>query len=589
MDAGSTAKAVAATSGNGEYRPRIAPEISSDLSNLDPLLNAKWQLTVSAAFRKLSGEERRYAYQRYLAPKGIVLDREKRRLAFRGRPGLAEIKSKLTSSKLLVVVKKLEGALASLASLSDAIAYVDLLEGSLSVLDAFDPGEDLQLISQKSLLRQAYLDELVLLTRRAPLEIASSRRGLTSGVVRDFVVDVFLRQQMLGYRFRTESADSLRDHDNAFIRNQIAEEAVVRQCEVVATERYLFLIGPVKSLSFNAYSARRFLAEEELLHGSSVYFNGIAIPFASLEKVDVTRHLAWSLSRVLTVERQVSAGVLALMETAHKARSEVLQPLLSGKLSADGSGLATAIASKSRAFEELLASSVLSRLPRVLVEFAKSEDDYDYLFFGLRAYIMRLAADVRDFSDQFALSLSDGAQELELRLLSYLRMLEKRRDTLFSLSLRDDPTVIAAAGLPLAEFKASLVDCEPDVRALARRQQRLQQAIVQPRKGLGAALDRALRRQEKRRAGLERTDAGIALKKKQCLVSLIRICKRHSGLSVYLELEGLCEVDEAVRHYALPAGGDGLSQLPVLVALWEDQAALDFAAMAKKLGITLSQ
>ncbi len=588
MDTGSSVRAVAGKQG-GEFRPRIAPEISYDLSNLDPLLNAKWQLTVSEAFKKLSGAERRYAYHRYLAPKGIVLDRENRRLAFSGRPRLADARAKLDSPKLVVVAKKLEATLESLRGMSDAGAYVDLLEGSVSVFDAYDSEGDLHQIGQKNLLRQAYLDELVLLTRSAPLEIASSRRGLTSGVLREFIIEVFLKQQMLGYRFRTQTAKSLLDHAHSFIREQIADEACMRQCEVIATERYLFLVGPVKKLSFNAYSARRFLAEETLLDGASVYFNGMAIPFGSLGNEDITRHLQWSLSRVVTVERQVSAGVLAMMEAAHNARAEVLLPLLAGGLSADGSGFAAAISSKLRAFEELLAASVLSRLPRVLLEFAKTEDDHDYLFFGLRSYIMQLAADVRDFSDQFALSFNDAAQELELRLLSYLRLLEKRRDTLFSLSLRENPAAIEDAKLPLLEFKSALKEFGPSARQLAERQRRLQQAIIEPSKGLGGVLDRAFSRQQKRRESIERLELALSLKKKQCLVSLIRICKRMTGLTVYLELEDLVEVDEALRRYALPAGKDGVSQLPVLISLWESQSSFDFDSIAKKLGVRVEE
>ena len=572
----------------GEFRPRIPPDISSELLDLDPLLNAKWQVTVSAAFRQLSGEERKYAYHRYLAPKGIRIDTESKRLVFAGRPSLLDVKATLGSSKLIAVAAKLEATLAALEELRDAIPYVDLLEASISLVDDFNPDEDLHQIRLKRALRQAFLDALVLLTRSAPMLVPATHRGLTSGAVRDFVIEVFLKHQMLGYRFRTRSAESLKTHANAFLRQTIAGEACIRQCEVVSTERYLFLVGPVKSFALNPFSARRFLHEDAVLNGTSVFFNGMAIPFSSLDKADILAHLSWSLGRIVTVERQVNAGVMAMVEAAQKARVDVLLPLLAGEVAADGTGMGAAIASKLRAFEELLTNNVLSRLPQALIVFAKTSDDHDYLFFSLRTYFLQLAADVRDFSGQFSLVFNDVVEELELRLLSYLRLLEKRRDLVFSLRLREDPAILEEAKLPLIEFKSLIRDYEPKARQLMMKKQQLQQAIMAPAGGLNGMLGSAFGRPEKRRATLDRLEQELSLKKKQCLVGLIRICKRYPELTVYLELEELVVVDEALRRYALPAGKGGIGQLPLLVTLWEDQLAFDFDIIAKRLGITIN-
>ncbi len=581
------AKAAARLVSGGESRPRISPDISAGLAELDPLLNAKWQASVSAAFKTLTGEEREYAYHRYLAPKGIRVDAENRRLTFAGRPSLADVKSKLDSQKLIALAVKLEAVLLSLRGLSDAAPFVDLLEGSVSTVDDFAVGEELRQIRQKQMLRQAYLDELVVLVRSASLRVPATHRGLTAGTLREFLIEVFLRQKMLGYRFRTRSAVELKSHSSDFISSEIAAEAMTRQCELVATERYLFLIGPVKNLSLNPYSARRFLHEEVAMAGSAVFFSGMVIPLGSLEKPHICKHLSWTVGRVLTVERQVSAGVVSTVESAWRVREEVLLPILNEGVSADGSDLGEAIANKLSAFEQLLATSVLSRLPRALVEFAKTSDDYDYLFFNLRDYFLRLAADVREFSAQFALAYSDAVEELELRLLSYVSLLEKRRDTIFSLALRHSPEVIEDAALPLLEFRAAVKEFEPQLRKLKERQKQLQRAVVAPAAGMAGVVERVLNLTEKRRTALVRLEQDLALMKKQCLVGLIRICKRYPELTVYLELEGLVGVDEALRRYALPAGRDGISGLPRLVSLWEDQSGFDLAPIAERLGMRL--
>ena len=101
-------------------------------------------------------------------------------------------------------------------------------------------------------------------------------------------------------------------------------------------------------------------------------------------------------------------------------------------------------------------------------------------------------------------------------------------------------------------------------------------------------MENTFNRAEKRGLALERLERDLALQKKQCLVGLIRICKRYPELTVYLELEELVVADEAQRRYALPAGQDGLAQLPRLVSLWEDQLAFDFEIIAERLGVVLN-
>lgn len=587
MDAENTQRNLRGDGTGGEFRPRISPSVSSELLDLDPLLNAKWQNTVSAAFKALSGEERKYAYRRYLAPKGIRIDAENKRLTFLGRPTIVDIKNKLDSPKLLAIAAKLEAALSALGELRDAGPYIDLLEASVSLISGEATEEDLLSIRLRRALRQAFLDALVMLTRSAPMLVPATHRGLTPGAVRDFVIEVFLKHQMLGYRFRVSPAESLVNHENAFISKKISQEACTRQCEVVATERYLYLVGPVKDFSLNPYSARRFLHEDAVLNGSSVFFNGMAIPYSSLGDEAITQHLTWTLGRIVTIERQVNAGLAALMASANKVRVDTLLPLLGGEISADGTGVGVVVASRVRAFEELLTSNVLAKLPQALAVFAKTNDDHDYLFFNLRAYFLQLVGDVREFGARFAMACDDAVEELELKLLSYLRLLEKRRDVVFSLRLREDPSVLAGARLPLLEFKRLIKEYEPQARRLMLKKAKVQKTLLMPVSKWREAVDGALGRADRHRVDLERLERDLALKKKQCLVGLIRICKRYPELTVYLEREELVAVNEALRRYALPVGSDGISQLPIVISLWEDQLAFDFDAIAKRIGVTV--
>ena len=75
--------------------------------------------------------------------------------------------------------------------------------------------------------------------------------------------------------------------------------------------------------------------------------------------------------------------------------------------------------------------------------------------------------------------------------------------------------------------------------------------------------------------------------RKKCLVSLIRICKRYPKITVYVELEGLNDVDTSVRHYALPSGPEGLGQLPKLIRLYEDSSLFSGEDVRKRLNFSI--
>jgi hypothetical protein len=52
---------------------------------------------------------------------------------------------------------------------------------------------------------------------------------------------------------------------------------------------------------------------------------------------------------------------------------------------------------------------------------------------------------------------------------------------------------------------------------------------------------------------------------------------------VYLEFEDLAPVDETLRHYALPAGNEGLARLPILLQLPEAKGAVDIPQIRKTI------
>ena len=179
-------------------RQSLPREVSILLQELDPLLDADWYQKVVVLFKSLSAPQRTYAFANYLRGKGIQHDRETKKLVFSGRPGVSDLRDSISSSALQQVVVKLLKAEEMLRNTRNAIAFADLMESSISIIDNFDVQESLILQKEKQALRQAFLDDLVLIVRGSEFQIPENRRGLTNDIIANYFIQVYLKQQMQG-------------------------------------------------------------------------------------------------------------------------------------------------------------------------------------------------------------------------------------------------------------------------------------------------------------------------------------------------------------------------------------------------------
>lgn len=557
-------------------------ETSVALQDMDPVVNRNWYRKAVEILKGLDRDKRRYVLAHHLQPKGIYIDRKSRKLVFAGRPGVDEVKRDIASPRLQQIAGRLQQAEEMLETTRDAAAFADIMESSLGRIDKFDANGDLAIQRDKMALRQAFLDDLANVTRGARLEVPQNRRGITEETVKTFIIEVFLKHQMYGYRFKNYPTTALESDGNDFLRDRVAREARTRQCDLVHTDRYLFMIAPVNHLAQNPYSARRFIHEESMMNGEVVYFNGVAIPFASLDKPGVRKHIAWSMTRIVTLERRLSTGLSELVREMEDVRCKQLIPMLQQDLASDGTRLEDSIAHLLDDCEEQMSSQIMAKLPRALSEMACTEDDFEYLFHTWRSLLIQLGCDIRDFTSQFAATFSETADELDKKVMSYLALLDKRKDAVFRPRGASETDPDQDPQNLIREFIQVLDHYEPEVNRLQRKQREATHRAQEPTGRFQAWLDRIIGR-EKRRESPESVENEILNVRKQALLDLIRVCKHYSHTTVFLEFEGLQEVYDNVRHYALPAGPLGLGELPRIISLHEDPADFDFSEVRQKI------
>lgn len=556
------------------------------LQDIDPLLDANWAKVVSSTFNKLPPRERKFIYETFLLPKGIFLDPQKKAFVFKGRLTVQEVSADvINNAELKSIAGRLIKAEQIIRTSRDVNAVSDTIESGLSIIDRFDAQENLASQKEKLVLRAAFLDDVVKLIKEATFDLPQSRRLMTLEIVKTYILQVYLRHEMMGYRFKTLPAGELDTDADPFLKEFVAKEARVRQCDVVKADNHLFLIGPVRDAGQNPYSIRRFLTEDVSAEGQVVYFNAIAFPLDQITDPKFQDGVRWMVSRIVTLERQLSPGIVDLIQAMDESRKRQLAPLLLKSLTADGTDIESAIVKRMADYERMVCLMILGKIPKAFSTMVKTNDDLEFLFFNLRRLLVEMACDVRDFAGQSAAMWSRKAEEMDFKMMSYLKLMDKRKPSLFVLgrSKQTDPSLDPA--FPLAELKKIISDHAAEIDALNTKLRLLVADVEKPRSALQTFIAK-LFGSEKKKLTIEELQNQILVVKRKCLVAVIRMRKRYPLVTVYLEFEDIIPVDEQVRHYAFPAGADGIARLPILVEFPEQAEALDLELIGKALDET---
>lgn len=556
------------------------------LKIIDPVLNTDWLDRVLSIMAPLDAGSRQRAWRNVLKPKNIEWDEATDSYRFAGHPSLRDVAISLSTPQLSALADKLQKSIAALPENRNIVAVADTLEGGLSSIDRFNPEENPQRQKEKTRLREAFLYAFAGAVRTLDFDIPPNQRQLGADAIRTFIIEVFIKQQLMGYWFTTVPIYELKRDPSPFISQQVVQEARVRRFDVVRTDHFYFLVGPVPRYDQNQYSVRRFLAEDTALGGQLVYFNSVAIDRRALGDAAMEQKAARDITRIITIQRQLSTRIMELVDSFELNQHKYLLPLLFKPLAADGTSLDAAVEQRLLDYEKQLSRLVLGKLPHALHELAKGQDDFEYLYFGLRTFLLEVLGNVQDFCAQSSAQWSVKGKELEYRIASYLRLLEKRKPLVFAPGAEDamatDPNLDPT--LPVDELKKIVDDAEPEIEALGATLKEAVRASREEESRGKALLGKLLGRKKLDPDEVRHDLAGV---RRNAYLGIVRVPKRYAKVSVYLEFEDLVEVDDKFRHYAFPKGDDGVALLPYLVTLPEDRESFNIGEVRQVLEFDL--
>ena len=566
----------------------IPYDLRSKLIQIDPVLDVHWHTRLSSIFKNVPKNIHGAIQNQFLNDKKVTWNAELETFTFQGFPNLEELTLTFKSPKIQTLAHKIIESYASLKSYQDVFKIADYLESVQSQIDLIEAEDDQTFLIEKQVLRKTFLYDSANIIKTLSFQVPDNCRHLTVDEIRTYILEVYLKHQILGYWFKTILPRQLKQIKDSLFQDFILPEQKIRDFDVVESGAYLFLIAASHNLRQNSFSIRRFLIEERYGVKEQIYLNGVVLDKKRFSDAEYIEQFKWQVSRMITIQRQISTPVYDLMEQLHNVNFDVLLPLLKKPLEATGYSVEQVIRERLLDYENALTIQVLHPLHHALLNTIQHQDEFDYCFSSVHRLFSDIISFYKDFSSEPIIAFNTQAKIFEFRIIAYLKLLEKRQLSIFT--PLDAEAYKANNEKSLAPFQQV-----KGIISEALEQHKAQQlALTQKKRELEnqsekTFLNKVFDKSEKLQTEIEELKTAQHETHRQAYLELIKVPKKYAESTVYLEFECLISINHTERHYAFITGDNGVSALPVLVQLPENRDNLNLQHIHNTLIFDLSQ
>ena len=410
----------------------IPYQIRATLLQMEPSLDANWEELLANIFEGADIDVREEIDRKILKPKEIQWNRVTNSFDYRVTNSLAILKHSFSSERMRSIATKLSHSINWLKSITDPIQIADYLENALHQIDQIPVEDDLKLQREKMMMRRVYLQDVAKLIRTLEIDPPGGVRGLTPNQIKSFIVEVYIKQQLLGYWFKPLLARSSAMMDHPFFKFWLLKEQSVRRFDIVKTSEYLFIIAPVSNFENNPYSIRRFLFEDFLDYNEQIFLNGIVLDMSRYTEKGYIDEFTKQVQMMITVQHQVHKDVILIVQEFEELAEKKLIPMLTQTIGTGGGKNSDVVAKQHiRKFESILTNDLLIPLHDALRNHISHLEEYQYLFVSIHRIFSDILAHYKDFKEQPALFFNHTIELFEYQLLAYVKLLEKRKEEIF--------------------------------------------------------------------------------------------------------------------------------------------------------------
>ncbi|SEL87873.1 hypothetical protein [Acinetobacter sp. DSM 11652] len=544
-----------------QYQTRAA------LLQMEPSLDLNWQRLLERIFQHSDSDVREEIDRQILKPKDIFWNRVNNTFEYKVTTSLGILKHSFSSERMRSIAAKLCQSIQWLKEMTDCVQVADYLENALYQIDQIAVEDNLKLQREKMLMRRVFLQDVAKLIRELNLETPVGARQLTSAQIKSFMIEVFIKQQLLGYWFKPLLPRSSSIMEHPFFAQWLLKEQSIRHFDIVKTSEFLFVIAPTSQFEQNPFSIRRFLFEDRMEYNQQIYLNGLVLDMRRYNEEGYIKQFMEHVQMMVTIQHQVHKDVIQIVQEFEDVAEQKILPLLTQNLGMAGSNSDFVAKQHLRKIEQALTVELLQPLVVALEQHLSHIEEYEHLFKSVHRIFSDILANYKDFKQQPSLFFNSSVQLFEYKLLAYLKLLEKRKDEIFvPLNMYERGVMHERSKKPLNALQEDLSQHIQDYREMLSHTMRLKRDYAEVQ---GSFLKRMVAG-EKLEKELQQTSLAMVKIKKQAYLDILSVPKNYRKYSVFIEFESFSATSEFERHYAFPSGQNGLTKLPVLVKLPEN-------------------
>lgn len=555
-------------------------------TQIDPNLDIHWQDALQALFSKASPAEWENICQDILQLKKIHWNRKEHTFSYLAKHDFHLLTEEIAYPHIKLLTTRIADSLEKLRKYNNIYDISDYLENILSQIHQIDTEDDFDLQEQKKLiLREFIYAAAQIILAKQEIDLPANQRHIDTAVIKTFITEVFLKQQLLKYTFNILRSHQLREEKDHILKYFLYKQQKSRQLDIVKTSKYIFALAPSPESQMNTFSIRRFLQEEKFEACENIYVNSAIL---HLDKIEDEAHLEqfqWQVGRIVTIDAQVNHYVSDIVRNIELYTHKTLIPFLMEPLNPSGVFLEKLVEQRLIDFEQKLCTNILEPIADALKHAVHHIDECNYLYISVKQTLDELIRHFTEFQSQPSIIFNKQVILFIARLKSYATLLQKRHSDVFTVFSYDEwkkhhiealePTNILKdiSISSLQEYKDAFYELKENQRQLKQSSSFLSKLLNKPQK----IKDNILKLKQK-----------TSQIKKHAHQEIIRIQRRFPSLTVYLEFESLISVNHKERHYAFPTGDNGITRLPILIQIPEDKASFDLQTICNHLNFDLN-
>ncbi|MBR6026963.1 MAG: hypothetical protein IK065_05130 [Neisseriaceae bacterium] len=487
-------------------------------------------------------------------------------------------------------VNKIAQSLQTLKNNTDIIEIANILENCIEQITSFNVERNLHLQAAKRKILGEFIYQAadIVRSKKTTFKIPDNRRRLNVDICKTFINEVYLKQQLLGYGFKTLSNYQLIEYPQTILNDFLHKEHKIRKLHIVRTSKYIFAVAPSIE-NINIYMIRRFLEEKRLFSADSWVLKGCAIelkhlsPNEDLENPNsLENQIRSHVDHILSVESTISPLLIEFFNDLEKEHQEVLLPLLFEKPLNSEKSLHDAIIEKIEAYESLLTEFILIPLRDGLRKLLLNKDEVEYSYIATQQLFNQFVTVLQDFSSLPAIENNNQVRVLSNRLLAYAMFVSKRHQDVFIINNSEANgkwnECNEKSQAPLNKVKEIIKDNYPKYHKLEKEVNAIKEKLEAPESFFSKLF--------KRRKHLEDI---LYEKQKQANRArwnvhneIFNLTDEFKNEIVDLEFDTMTVTDENRRNYAFPDGDNGLTKLPIVIGFANSISDFDLTGLTQR-------